>query len=98
MSVQLTLYGAPATAQITSSAGFTLAQREIMRLLSGRQIRSKEAGRIVHLHRTPPCRYCAATKGCQYASSDGNDAMRRLMDRGFANRVKPGLWERTWTN
>lgn len=92
MPAQLDLFGQQVGAPIvTRHAGFTRAQREILRVV-GRtgSIRSVEAGRILHAHRYPPCRRCAGT--CPWASTDGNDALKRLMARGFVQRASPGVW------
>lgn len=64
-------------------------------------IRSAEAGAIVHRHRG----YCGHRRGsmgspnladrascCPVASSDGNEALKRLMARGLVERVRPGVW------
>lgn len=70
---------------------FSRAQREILQLLAERDITSTEAGRIVHLHRTPPCASCMRGD-CSWASSDGGDALKRLKARGLTRRVFAGVW------
>jgi len=94
---QLTLDGGEDHLPVTrrSLAPFTNAQREILRLLVERDVTSTEAGRIIHLHRDAPCVYCRRGFGCPWASSDGNEALKRLMERGIVRRLAPGLWTAT---
>jgi hypothetical protein len=84
-------------------APLSSAQKAILRQL-GEQgyIRSVEAGLIVHecrsqyLHAVDigPDVADAYLRVCrQYASSDGNDALKRLANRGLVRRVAPGRWE-----
>lgn len=94
--MQMTLDGSvPEVASVTPHAPFTPAQRDIMRLIADfGSVTSTQAGVIQHMHRSPPCRYCSPRQHCQYASSDGLDAMKRLMRRGLVERVRDGLWRR----
>jgi hypothetical protein len=90
---QLTIDGREEEREIVRShrAGFTPAQREILRLLAERDITSSEAGRIVHVHRSPPCFRCQHGS-CAYLAIDGNDALKRLKARGLARRLFAGVW------
>lgn len=79
-----------------TSAGFTPAQREILKLIATYgTVTSMAAGKIVHAHREPRCKRCADSglvNTCPYASSDGGDALKRLKERGVVRRVAPGRW------
>lgn len=64
-------------------------------------IRSVEAGVIVHRTREKGCvtgQHTASFQGggigcCAYAAADGNEAMKRLMERGLVERaVERGRW------
>ena len=60
-------------------------------------IRPGQAGTIVHLHRVSDRRFCQPpTKGritcCEYASSDGVEALKRLASRGLVEKVSDGLY------
>jgi hypothetical protein len=80
-----------------------LQQRILARIRDTGQIRSVEAGRMVHEARG---KYCASHGGarahmnrgedslgcCAYASADGLDAMKRLTKRGLVKKVSPGIW------
>jgi hypothetical protein len=92
---QLTLAGTEVPLNAAASHSrtpFTPAQREILRMLREHQaITSSEAGRIVHSHRTPPCRRCELGS-CAFTSTDGADALKRLRARGLVRRVARGLW------
>lgn len=77
----------------TAPAPFTPSQREILRLIQTYgTITSTAAGRIVHAHREERCLRCAGNQTCQYAASDGRDALMRLKDRGLVHRHRPGVW------
>lgn len=101
MSLQLDIYGGEAEIADVNAlqAPFTPSQREILLII--RQlgsITSTQAGKIVHAHRGGQlehgCRRCKAdSRGhCDFAASDGRDAMKRLRDRGIVRRPKAGLW------
>jgi len=104
-SVQLTLDGrevpVPSADQPRATAPLTASQREILLWIRDHgQIRSVEAGAIVHAHRTLPCcsRYGRSRPDgigcCKWAASDGGDALKRLMGRGLVRRGDtPGVWE-----
>ena len=85
--------------------GLNTAQREILNQIhEDGNIRSVEAGVIIHSHREFPCgRKVGAgsytgpkTAGrigcCGYASADGLEAMKRLEKRGLVKRQVDGLW------
>jgi hypothetical protein len=94
MTAQLTFDGQEVEMPViqTTRSPLTGAQREILQLARRQgQVRSREAGRIVHLHRSPRCGWCVREM-CGFASSDGNDALKRLAKRGFLRRIAPGLW------
>jgi hypothetical protein len=62
-------------------------------------IRAVTAGVIVHAHREPACRDRPGRPEpgdgigcCSYSSSDGTDAMKRLIARGLARRLATGLY------
>lgn len=94
--MQIDIFGGETeAAEVTAKpAPLTPAQHEIMRLI--RQygaITSTQAGTIVHAHRDPPCRGCQRREtACPYRSSDGSDALKRLMGRGLVRRARPGTW------
>lgn len=98
MSVtQLDVFGGEtAHVEVTKRAApFTPCQQEILRLLRNfGSITSTQAGKIVHSHRDGGCYRCRVNDNghCQWASSDGNDAMKRLMERGLVRRHRPGVW------
>lgn len=79
-------------------APYTAAQQEIMRKIAeDGQIRSIEAGVIVHAHRPRPCIRGSYANGdgegcCRWASGDGGDALKRLAERGVVRRVGRGRW------
>lgn len=54
------------------------------------QVRSVEAGKLVHVHRGRCSRVVPTRKGaigcCQYGAIDGSMACRRLMNRGLLHR------------
>jgi len=91
--LQLTLEGHEVEQEsvATRRAGFTSAQREILRLVGERDITSSEAGRIVHAHRSLPCARCR-DGSCGFAASDGSDALKRLQARGLVCRRARGVW------
>lgn len=93
MSRQLTIDGREVAPPdiVPRGAPFTPAQQQILRILAERDITPSEAGRIVHLHRTPACARCLRGQ-CQWASSDGVDALKRLKARGLVRRVFTGCW------
>lgn len=102
---QLTLDGRevphPGPDRPRMTAPLNATQREILRVISDRgYITSSHAGVLVHLARDGGqgrCRRMLSMKGdeprcCQWAASDGGDAMKRLMARGFVRRSGGG-WE-----
>jgi len=91
--LQLTIDGReePIADAVGGSAPFTAAQREILRLLAERNITPADAGRIVHLHRAPPCDRCERG-ACGFVGSDGSDALKRLKERALARRLCAGVW------
>jgi putative AbiEi antitoxin of type IV toxin-antitoxin system len=94
LGLQLTLDGQEVEIPViqTARSPLTGAQREILELARRQgQVRSREAGQIVHLHRMPQCGWCMREK-CGFASIDGSDALKRLAKRGFLRRIAPGLW------
>jgi hypothetical protein len=67
----------------------TPAQREILRWLNEHgTITAVKAGEIVHSYRTPP------KVGSPYASSDGSDALKRLVARGLVDRTARGVYRK----
>lgn len=98
MTVQLDIYGGETdhVAVLKKGAAFTPAQREILQLIARYgTVTSTAAGRIVHAHREPRCARCTDTERfgrCPWVSSDGGDALKRLMARGLVRRVRPGVW------
>lgn len=92
---QLSLDGSESTPKDVSAqrAPFSAAQREILRYIATHGwISSLEAGTIIHAHRAYRCRRCREGT-CPYRSSDGSDAMKRLMKRGMVKRRAPKGWE-----
>lgn len=78
---------------MAAPAPFTPAQREILRLVrTYGTVTSTAAGKILHAHRDLRCLKCAGNQICQYAASDGGDALKRLMERGLVRRVRTGVW------
>lgn len=94
MSTQLTIDGREEEPReaVSARAPYTAAQHEIMELARRQgHVHSREAGRIVHLHREPQCARCLRNK-CAFAPADGSEALKRLAKRGILRRVTPGLW------
>lgn len=100
--LQLTIYG---TEETLPSAAIALveSQRAILQhaRANGGVIRSVEAGRIVHAGRNDGegCYGWIAMPGtsrregcCEYAATDGLDAMKRLAAKGLFERGEHG-WE-----
>lgn len=77
------------------------AQKEILRVIrDDGEIRAVEAGVIIHTHRTQAgtgrCgRHRTALACCQYAASDGLEALKRMAKRGLVRR-KRELATTTW--
>ena len=75
------------------SHGLTGAQRMILTLaLEQGHISPAVAGRVVHDHRTPPCARCSEGS-CAFTSTDGADALKRLVNRGFLRKLSPGVYQ-----
>ncbi|HEY0390992.1 MAG TPA: hypothetical protein VGC63_04720 [Solirubrobacterales bacterium] len=98
---QITLDGREVSmeeARRTSTAGgrLTQAQRLILDTINEKgQIRSVEAGVIVHLARGTKCAKGVGPSklACyHYASTDGLSAMKRLAKRGLVRKVSVGIW------
>jgi len=95
--VQLTIDGREELIEPTAPRHMplTAAQYEILSLLAEHEvIRSIEAGRIVHAHRTPPCERCRHGR-CGFTGTDGSEALRRLQARGLVRKLAAGLWTAT---
>lgn len=94
MNAQLTMDGREEEVRTGggTSAPFTPAQREILRLVQVYgTVTSTAAGRIIHAHRDGGCLRCRESR-CKFAASDGGDALKRLMARGVVRRCRPGVW------
>ncbi|HZV74643.1 MAG TPA: hypothetical protein VFF79_13070 [Conexibacter sp.] len=98
--MQLAIDGSEVPMARVRPARVTPAQREILRALRMLgELRSWQAGRILHAHREHGCRQqeSASHRGgaetcCGYCSSDGGAAMKRLARRGVVERVERGRW------
>lgn len=102
MTEQLALDGvAGATAgPPADGSGLTATQREILRVVRVEGfIRPVTAGRLVHAARmfggANPCRTDRPQDEgcCQYASTDGVEALKRLVRRGLLVRAERGRYE-----
>ena len=92
--LQLTIYGDEVPMGMRAPAALSRAQRDILRTLANFGILSSTAaGRILHAHREDGCDACRHNQDCKYASSDGSDALKRLMNRGLVRRVGRGRWK-----
>lgn len=98
MSVtQLTLDGGEVPYPIPRSRPLSPAQREILKWVRAKgSIRSSEAG--VAVHAVHDGYYCgrlsppSALGCCEFASSAGSAACKRLSARGLLRRERFGLW------
>ena len=70
-------------------------QREVLRMIGilG-AVRPLEVGKLMHAGARKHPAGTALVEGpcCQYASSDGCDALRRLERRGLVRRIHRGQW------
>lgn len=97
---QLTIDGREVTACIAAGRRIlTGPQREILRWVAAHdEISPLQAGAIVHAHREPPCRNIAGgARGrgvacCPWTSSDGSEALKRLVARGLLERRGRGRY------
>lgn len=108
MDLQLTIDGGEiplADVYRARLARWTPAQRAILlHIDTFGQIRSFEAGRILHADRKARGGGCGvgertlktdrAKSCCAYAPTDGNEALRRLARRGAVVRAGRGVWRR----
>lgn len=89
--MQLSLDGGEvpvATARASARFALSPAQRELLRLGARPEgVTAREAGVVVHRHRTPPCRSCRNGASCQWAGTDGWEAMKRLRERGLVAKA-----------
>lgn len=96
---QLTFDGREVSVAATVPGHLSPAQRAILRAarITGGQITTSQAGKIMHAGREDGFAHVQASYGqprcCDYCSSDGSDALKRLRDRGLVRRVSRGLWE-----
>jgi hypothetical protein len=69
-------------------------QRELLRFIrSHGVVRPIQVGMLMHRGRANPCLLCLLHgTPCQYASSDGYDALARLARRGLVMRIQRGRW------
>lgn len=92
----MTLDGGEVSRPQTHGQPLSETQREVLHQLRWRgTLRSAEVGVIVHAMRENatcgPARRAAGC--CQYAAVDGNEAMKRLMERGLVRRTgERGVW------
>lgn len=89
-AMQIDIFGGEveAPAGSSKSAPLTPSQHEILRLIHNYgAITSTQAGTIVHAHRDD-----RGVGKERFRSSDGCDAMKRLMKRGLARRARAGTW------
>lgn len=99
---QLTLDGGEVERPQTHGQPLSVAQEEVLRVLREQgSIRSVEAGVIFHRSREKGCGVGRRTESfegrgvgcCAYAAADGNELLKRLMERGLARRSEVrGRW------
>lgn len=99
---QLTLDGGEVERPQTHGQPLSPAQEEVLRALrSAGSIRSVEAGVILHRLREKGCAVGRRTESfegrgigcCAYAAADGNELLKRLMERGLVARSgERGRW------
>lgn len=74
----------------------TSRQRQVLLYMRQRRdVRPVDVGRLMHASRdVEPCAYTPFQPGacCEYAASDGWDALHRLEKRGLVERVGRGQW------
>lgn len=93
--VQLGLDGTEVVHPVRRQRRLTDAQRQVIRFMRHHgDVRPVEIGRVMHVQRGRHAIGTSLIEGacCQYASSDGADALRRLADRGLVYRVRRGCW------
>ena len=96
MNGQLTIDGRE-VASVRPPRPLTERQREVLRFIRQRGlVRPFEVGVMMHAGRRHPYGFILAKPRakacCQYASSDGYDALRRLERRGLVRREGRGQW------
>lgn len=98
-AMQLTIDGGEVpyayAAAVRRQRPLTELQKDIIRLaLLHGEVRSVEAGQLVHLHRGRCSPIRPTRKGalgcCKYGATDGSMACRRLMRRGLLTRDESG--------
>lgn len=95
MSSQLALDGRETPLPLSLTRALNETQRELLVLLRDLgELRSAQAGTIVHLRRERPCLRPPAGKlgCCRHAASDGAAAMKRLEARRLVEHVGRGCW------